>query len=134
VAWLADSKLAADEVEFEDSRWQGVEEEILCRDDTGREVNDIAIKEGGGLGAPSDEHKGRGNYADGSIVNETVYNYSAVALGPLACHMNLGVQGTVKPKVDHVGHCLPTRWWESPSRRRRVEGVTLGGLISPFGD
>jgi hypothetical protein len=49
VAWLADSKLAADEVEFEDSRWQGVEEEILCRDDTGRAVNDIAIREGGML-------------------------------------------------------------------------------------
>jgi hypothetical protein len=103
-------------------RWQGVEEEILRRDDTGRAVKDVAIRTGfpterfsahylrkGGmlqmrrLGAPSDEHKGRGNYADGSIVNDTVYKCSTIALGPLACPINLGVQGTVKPKVDHMG-------------------------------
>jgi hypothetical protein len=46
---------------------------------------------------------------NGSNVCDTVYDYSTVALGPLACNMNLGAQGTVKPKVDHVGRCLPTR-------------------------
>lgn len=62
-----------------------------------------------GLGASSDDRRDRGNYADGSNVYDTVYDYSTVALGPLACNMNLGVQGAVKPMVDHVGRCLPTR-------------------------
>ena len=62
-----------------------------------------------GLGASSDDRKDRGNYADGSKVYDTVYDYSTVALGPLACNMNVGLQGTVKPMADHVGRCLPTR-------------------------
>ena len=62
-----------------------------------------------GLGASSDDRRDRGNNADGSNVYDTVYDYSTVALGPLACNVNLGAQGTVKPLVDHVGRCLPTR-------------------------
>ena len=62
-----------------------------------------------GLGASSDDHRDRGNYADGSNVYDTIYDYSSAALGPLACNVNLGAQGIVKPLVDHVRRCLPTR-------------------------
>jgi hypothetical protein len=62
-----------------------------------------------GLGASSDDRRDRGNYSDGSKVFDTIYDYAAVALGPLACNLNVGVQGMVKPSVEHVGRCLPTR-------------------------
>jgi hypothetical protein len=54
-----------------------------------------------------------------------VYDYSTVAIGPLACNMNLGVQGTVKPMVDHVGRCLSTR------QLRITFGETLDGSWHP---
>lgn len=62
-----------------------------------------------GLGASSDDRRDRGNYADGSNVYDSIYDYSTVALGPLACNKNVGTEGVVKPMVDHVGRCLPTR-------------------------
>ena len=62
-----------------------------------------------GLGASSDDRRDMGNYADGSNVYNTIYDYTTAALGPLACNVNLGAQGTVKPLVDHVGRCLPAR-------------------------
>lgn len=62
-----------------------------------------------GLGASADDRKDRGNYADGSTVFDTTYDYSTVGLGPLACNMNLGSGTVVKPTVEHVGRCLPTR-------------------------
>ena len=62
-----------------------------------------------GLGASADDRKDRGNYADGSKVFDTTYDYSTVGLGPLACNMNLGTGNVVKPNVDHVGRCLPNR-------------------------
>ena len=55
-----------------------------------------------GLGASADDRRDRGNYADGSTVFDTIYDYSTVALGPLACNVNLGTGGTVKPVVSHV--------------------------------
>ena len=62
-----------------------------------------------GLGASADDRKDRGNYADGSNVFDTTYDYSTVGLGPLACNMNLGTGNAVKPTIAHVGRCLPTR-------------------------
>lgn len=62
-----------------------------------------------GLGASADDRRDRGNYADGSSVGDTIYDYSVVALGPLACNMNLGVGSSVKPTTEHVGRCLPLR-------------------------
>ena len=62
-----------------------------------------------GLGASADDRKDRGNYADGSNVFDTTYDYSTVGLGPLACNINVGTGNAIKPTVDHVGRCLPTR-------------------------
>lgn len=62
-----------------------------------------------GLGASADDRKDRGNYADGSNVFDTTYDYSTVGLGPLACNVNVGTGNAVKPTVEHVGRCLPTR-------------------------
>ena len=62
-----------------------------------------------GLGASADDRSDRGNYADDSTVFDTIYDYSTVALGPLACNVNLGTGGTIKPVVDHVKRCLPVR-------------------------
>lgn len=62
-----------------------------------------------GLGASVDDRRDRGNYADGSVVFDTIYDYSTVALGPLACNVNVGVGNTIKPTTQHVGRCLPVR-------------------------
>lgn len=62
-----------------------------------------------GLGASADDRRDRGNYADGSSVGDTIYDYSVVALGPLACNINLGLGSSVKPTTEHVGRCLPLR-------------------------
>ena len=62
-----------------------------------------------GLGASADDRRDRGNYADGSSVGDTIYDYSVVALGPLACNMNLGLCNSIKPTTEHVGRCLPLR-------------------------
>lgn len=132
VAWLVNNKLAAEDLIF--TRYKAktaggkVFKKRLSAEMIRSAVKDMAtragfppdrfsahsLRKGGmsqmrGLGASSDDRKDRGNYADGSNVYDTVYDYSTVALGPLACNMNLGVQGTVKPMVNHVGRCLPTR-------------------------
>jgi hypothetical protein len=132
VAWFVNNKLAADDLIF--TRYKAktaggkVFKKRLTAEMVRGAVKDMAVnagfpperfsahslRKGGmpqmrGLGASSDDRSDRGNYADGSNVYDTVYDYSTVALGPLACNMNLGAQGTVKPKVDHVGRCLPTR-------------------------
>ena len=62
-----------------------------------------------GLGASADDRRDRGNYADGSTVFDTVYDYSTVAIGPLACNMNVGVGTSIKPTTEHVGRYLPAR-------------------------
>ena len=62
-----------------------------------------------GLGDSADDRRDRGNYADGSNVFNTIYDYSTVALGPLACNTNLGMGGAVKPMIEHIKRCLPTR-------------------------
>ena len=62
-----------------------------------------------GLGASADDRRDRGNYADGSVVFDTIYDYSTVALGPLACNVNVGVGNTIKPTIQHVERCLPVR-------------------------
>jgi hypothetical protein len=62
-----------------------------------------------GLGASADDRQERGNYADGSNVFNTTYDYSTVGLGPLARNVNLGIGNAIKPTVEHVGRCLPTR-------------------------
>ena len=56
-----------------------------------------------GLGASADDRGDRGNYADGSITFDTIYDYSSVALGPLACNMNEGLGTALKPTTEHVG-------------------------------
>ena len=132
VEWLVNSKLAADDLIF--TRYKAktaggkVFKKRLTAETIRGAIKDMAtragfppnrfsahsLRKGGmsqmrGLGASSDDRKDRGNYADGSNVYDTVYDYSTVALGPLACNMNLGAHGTVKPMVDHVGRCLPAR-------------------------
>ena len=62
-----------------------------------------------GLGASADDRRDRGNYVDGSNVFNTTYDFSTVALGPLACNANVGTGCTVKPMVEHVKRCLPIR-------------------------
>ena len=62
-----------------------------------------------GLGASADDRRDRGNYADGSVVFDTIYDYSTVALGPLACNVNVDMGNTIKPTTQHVGRCLPVR-------------------------
>ena len=62
-----------------------------------------------GLGTSVDDRKDRGNYAEGSTVFDTIYDNSAVRLGPLACNVNLGMGCVVKQTVEHVGHCSPRR-------------------------
>ena len=61
------------------------------------------------LGASSEDKRDRGNYADGSTVFDTVYDYSTVGLGPLACNANLGTGNAEKPTVEHVSRCVPRR-------------------------
>jgi hypothetical protein len=132
VAWLVNGKLAAEDLIF--TRYKAktaggkVFKKRLSAEMIRVAVKDMAVRAGfppdrfsahslrkgnmsqmRGLGASSDDRRDRGNYADGSNVYDTVYDYSTVALGPLACNMNLGIEGTVKPMVDHVGRCLPTR-------------------------
>ena len=62
-----------------------------------------------GLGASADDQRDRGNYADGSVVCDTIYDYSTVALGPLECTVNVGVGNSIKPTALHVERCLPAR-------------------------
>jgi hypothetical protein len=62
-----------------------------------------------GLGASADDRRDRGNYADGSNVFNVIYDYSTVALGPLACNKNLGTGNAIKPTIAHASRCLPTR-------------------------
>ena len=62
-----------------------------------------------GLGASADDRRDRGNYADGSVVFDTIYDYFTVALGPLACNVNVGVGNSIKPTALHVERCLPAR-------------------------
>ena len=133
MAWLANSKLAAEDLTF--TRYKvktagggKVLKKRLAAEMIRGAVKDMAIKAGfppnrfsahslrkGGmsqmreLGASSDDRRDRGNHADGSKVYDTVFDNSTVAQGPLACNMNLGVQGTVKPMIDHVERCLPIR-------------------------
>ena len=131
VAWLVNSRLAAEDLIFtryKETAGGKVFKKKLSAEMIRGAVKDMAInagfppdrfsahslRKGGmsqmrGLGASSDDRKDRGNYAHGSNVYDTVYDYSTVALGPLACNMNVGAQGTVKPMVGHVGRCLPTR-------------------------
>ena len=132
VAWIAKSQLAAEDLIFTRYKAKTVGGKVfkkrLSAEMIRSAVKDMAInagfpperfsahslRKGGmsqmrGLGASSDDRRDRGNYADGSKVYDTVYDYSTVALGPLACNVNVGVQGTVKPLIDHVGRCLPAR-------------------------
>ena len=62
-----------------------------------------------GLGASADDRRDRGNYADGSVIFDTIYDYSTVALGPLACNMNVGLGTSLKPTTEHVGRCLSSK-------------------------
>lgn len=75
-------------------------------------VKDIAMSAElppGRFSPSTGDRKDRGNYADGSTVFDTIYDYSAVGLGPLACNVNLGMGSVVKQTVEHVGHCSPRR-------------------------
>ena len=132
VAWLLHSKLAAEDLIFTryvvKTAGGKVFKKRLSAEMVRSAVKDMAVRAGlppnrfsahslrkggmsqmRGLGASSDDRRDRGNYADGSNVYDTVYDYSTVALGPLACNVNAGVQGMVKPTINHVGRCLPTR-------------------------
>ena len=132
VAWLVNNQLAAEDLVFTRYKAKTVGGKVfkkrLSAEMIRGAVKDMAVnagfppekfsahslRKGGmsqmrGLGASSDDRRDRGNYADGSNVYDTVYDYSTVALGPLACNVNLGAQGTVKPRVNHVGRCLPNR-------------------------
>ena len=132
VEWLSRSKLKAEDQIF--SRYQAktaggkVQRKCLTAGMIRKAVKEMAtvaglpaerfsshsLRKGGmtqmrGLGASADDRRDRGNYADGSTVFDTIYDYSTVALGPLACNANLGTEGTVKPVVGHVKRCLPVR-------------------------
>ena len=61
------------------------------------------------LGASAEDKRDRGNYAEGSTVFDTIYDYSTVGFGPLACNVNSGMGNAEKPTVEHVGRCVPRR-------------------------
>ena len=98
------------------------------------------------LGASSEDKRDRGNYADESTVFDTVYDYSNVGLGPLACNANLGTGNAEKPTVEHVsrgdenqGESLRGVWveggprlvtWVSPTGTSRVIRANLSSTNS----
>lgn len=132
VMWLSKGKLAADDQVFTRYKSKTVGGKVFKRRLSAEMVRNAvkvmanaaglpsrpfsahSLRKGGmtqmrGLGASADDRKDRGNYADGSHVFDTTYDYSTVGLGPLACNINIGNGSVVKPTVEHVGRCLPTR-------------------------